>query len=177
VAIEGGEQMNGRRTIVVVIVAGTIGAVIATAALSRSGRTVGPPAVRDRSVPRLEEDRGVSERLLLVVGGTFVTREEAVAANAEVSFGGLQGFYVAETDQFVGLREVLGETGNDYVLVSAFRTSQGAREFLDLAEVVGAPAFLTPRLENLGWEYVGLGQEPDPDGSGPLTEPIPGLTT
>jgi hypothetical protein len=169
--------MNGRRVIVAVVVAGGVGTLIGTAALSRSSRQVGPPAVRDRSLPRVEEDKGVSEQLLLVVGGTFATREEAVAANADVDFGGLQGFYVAETDQFIGLREVLDQTADDFVLVSAFRTGKGAREFLDLAEVVGAPAFITPRLENRGWQYVGLGQEADPDGNGALTEPIPGLTT
>jgi hypothetical protein len=147
------------------------------AAMSRSGRPIKAPAVTDPSVPRLEQDRGAGERLLLVVGGAFPTREAAEAANAQISFGDLQGFYVAQTDQFVGLRDVLGKTADDFVLVSAFRTGGGAREFLELAQAAGAPAFVTPRLENLGWTYVGLGQEADPDGSGPLTEPIAGLTT
>jgi hypothetical protein len=159
------------------VLAVAVAAAGGTAALSSSGRARTPPALRDASVPRLEKDRGTGERLLVVVGGTFRSREAADAANAQVSFGDLQGFYVAPTDQFVGLREVLGGTAGEFVLVSAFRTGRGAREFLDLARVSGAAAFVTPRLQNLGWEYVGLGQEADPDGTGPLTEPIPGLTT
>jgi hypothetical protein len=163
-------------------VAGAVAVAVALAVgagvgVSRSGRPTKAPALTDPSVPRLERDRGVGERLLLVVGGAFPTREAAEAANADISFGDLQGFYVAHTDQFVGLRDVLGETANELVLVSAFRTGQGAREFLELAQAAGAAAFVTPRLENLGWTYVGLGQEADPDGSGPLTEPIAGLTT
>jgi hypothetical protein len=128
-------------------------------------------------VPRLGEDRGEGERLLLVVGGSLATRAEAERANEAIRIGDLQGFYVASTDQFVGLDRVLGEAAGEFVLVSAFRTGRGANEFLDLVRSAGAPAFVTPRLQNLGFEYVGLGQESDPDGTGPLTEPIPGLTT
>ncbi|HEX2026082.1 MAG TPA: hypothetical protein VHH92_06775, partial [Actinomycetota bacterium] len=151
-----------------------VGGVVA-ASLAAGRRTA--PALVDPSVPRMERDRGAGERLLLVVGGAFPTREAAEVANAGISFGDVQGFYVAPTDQFVGLREVLGPSADDFVLVSAFRTGRGARDFLELAEAAGAPALLTPRLENLGWAYAGLGQETHPDGTGPLTEPIPGLTT
>jgi hypothetical protein len=150
---------------------------IATVASSGPGRRAGPPALRDRSVPRVAEDRGAGERLLLVVGGSFATRAEAERASEAIRMGDLQGFYVAPTDQFVGMDRVLGQADAEFVLVSAFRTGRGAREFLDLVQSAGAAAFITPRLQNLGFEYVGLGQEADPDGSGPLTEPIPGLTT
>jgi hypothetical protein len=149
----------------------------AVAGAAPSHRPLDPPAVRDPLVPALEQDRGTGERLLLMVGGAFATREAAEEANAWVSFGERQGFYVARTDQFIGLRDVLGEAGDEYVLVSAFRTGQGAREFLGLAELSGAAALVTPRLENLGWDYVRLGQEADPDGIGPLIDPIPGVTT
>lgn len=169
--------MRVRRTILAAAVAVTAGAAAGAAAGSGGGPDPRPPALRDRSVPRLEPDRGVGERLLLVVGGAFPSREAAEQANARITLGDLQGFYVARTEQFVGLDRVLGEAADDYVLVSAFRTGNGARDFLDLVRANGASAFISPRLENLGFEYVGLGQEAAPDGSGPLTEPIPGLTT
>jgi hypothetical protein len=168
--------MTMRRALVVGTLALALGLTVAAVAASRSGRPVGPPALRDRSVPRMEEDLGKNEQLLLVVGGAFATREEAEAANAEIVIGDLQGFYVAETGQFTGLDQVIGDPSKEYVLVSAFRTSQGARDFLDLITSAGYSAFISPRLENLGFEYVGLGQEEDPAGGGPLTEPIPGLT-
>lgn len=151
--------------------------VVAGVAASGPGRQPVPPALGDASVPSLVQDRGAGERLLLVVGGSFATRAEAEQANQAIRIGDLQGFYVAQTDQFVGLDRVLGEADAEFVLVSAFRTGRGAREFLDLVQGAGAAGFITPRLQNLGFEYVGLGQEADPDGSGPLTEPIPGLTT
>ncbi len=163
-------------------IAATVAALAATGAVaavaaSGPGRPPGPPGLRDPSVPQVAQDRGAGERLLLVVGGAFTTREEAELANQAIQIGDLQGFYVAPTDQFVGLDRVLGEADAEFVLVSAFRTGRGAREFLDLVQSAGAAGFITPRLQNLGFEYVGLGQEADPDGSGPLTEPIPGLTT
>jgi hypothetical protein len=170
--------MNRKHTVVAAVSAAVglamLGGAVAASLAARPRRA---PALLDPSVPRLEQDRGAGERLLLVIGGAFPTREAAEAANAGISFGDVQGFYVAPTDQFIGLREVLGRIADDFVLVSAFRTGRGAREFLELAEAAGAPAFLTPRLESLGWTYAGLGQEADPDGTGPLTEPVPGLTT
>jgi hypothetical protein len=162
---------------VTIAAAAAVGAAIGAQAGSGPGRPGAPAALRDPGVPGLQPDRGAGERLLLVVGGAFPTREAAEQANARISLGDLQGFYVARTDQFVGLDRVLGGATNEYVLVSAFRTGNGARDFVDLVRTAGASAFVTPRLQNLGFEYVGLGQEAAPDGSGPLTEPIPGLTT
>jgi hypothetical protein len=120
---------------------------------------------------------GEGEDLLLVVGGSFHTREAAEEANEEISLGDLQGYYVARTDQFSGLAGFLGSLSEEYVLVTAFRTEVGAREFLELAEAAGAPARLTPRFGNSGGEYVGLGQEAHPDGTGPLIGPLPGVST
>ncbi len=169
--------MTTTRKIVVAVAALAASGAVAGVAVSGSGRSTGPPAARDPSVPMVAEDRGAGERLLLVVGGSFTNREEAERAAAGVRIGDLQGFYVARTDQFVGLDRVLGEAEAEYVLVSAFRTGRGAKEFLELVRSAGGAGFITPRLQNLGFEYVGLGQESDPDGTGPLTEPIPGLTT
>ncbi len=122
-------------------------------------------------------DLGRDERILLILGGTFPTHEAAEQANQGIAFGDLQGYYVARTDQFVGLREHLGSLAQDYVLVTAFRTGAGARAFLDLASAAGAPASLTPRLQNRGDTYVGLGQEAHPNGSGPLIGELPGVST
>jgi hypothetical protein len=169
--------MTARKMLAIGLVALAAGSAVATAALSRSARRMGPPALWDASVPRTDTDLGRGERLLLVVGGSFATREEAEAANARIRIGDLQGFYVARTDQFDRLDQVIGDPTKEYVLASAFRTSQGARDFLDLVQTGGYPAFISPRLEKLGDQYVGLGQETDPNGGGRLTDPIPGLTT
>lgn len=136
----------------------------------------GAEAVADPTVPQEMQDRGEGEYLVLVVGGTFATQEAAEAANAELSFGDVQGYYLAERSQFQGIDEFLGAEGGDWLLVSAFRTVDGAREFADLARVHGAPALVTGRIYNLGQRYVGLGQESAPDGSGPQRDPIPGIT-
>jgi hypothetical protein len=123
------------------------------------------------------DDLGAGEKVLLVLGGAFATRQEAERANATILLGDLQGYYVASTEQFQGLRDHLGSKGSDFVLVSAFRTEQGAADFIEVARANDAPAILTPRLLNRGDEYVGLGQEPHPDGSGPLIGPLAGVST
>jgi hypothetical protein len=74
-----------------------------------------------------------------------------------------------------------GEAGPDFglppgqwFLLSAFRTTRGAEEFLDLARAAtGRTDLVTLRVQKLAGPYVGLGQEPHPDGSGPLLEPLP----
>ena len=123
------------------------------------------------------DDLGAGEKVLLVLGGAFATREEAEEANTTIGLGDLQGYYVAATDQFEGLRDHLGGKGLDFVLVSAFRTMRGATDYMAVARANDAPAVLTPRLLNYGHEYVGLGQEPHPDGSGPLIGPLEGVST
>lgn len=167
--------------LIVGLVSGIAGAVAMAA-----GASDGPmPVVRGPVNQELAEqgvvwhgnDLGKGERILLVVGGSFPTAEAAEAANEEILFGDLQGYYVAQTDQFQGLRGFLGEASDEYVLVTAFRTHEGAADFLDLARAASAPALLTPRMENRGTVYVGLGQEPHPDGSGPLIGPLPGVST
>ncbi len=165
------------RMVLAVAVALLGGAVVGTV-VSRAQESSphSPPALMDPAVPEIPPDHGVGEHLLLVVGGAFPSLEAAEQANDRMTMGDLQGYYVAQVDQFVGLDRALGASSDGYVLVSAFRTATGAKEFLDLAQAAGAPAIITPRLENRGQEYVGLGQEADPDGSGPLTHSIPGLT-
>lgn len=60
-----------------------------------------------------------------------------------------------------------------YLLLSAFRTIQGAAEFAELARDRGAEVAAI-RIVKTGGPYVGLGQEAHPDGvSGPLLAPLP----
>lgn len=61
-----------------------------------------------------------------------------------------------------------------FVLLSAFRTKQGAQAFVESARMAGAAEYAVLRVRKLGGPYVGLGQEPHPDGkSGPLLAPLP----
>lgn len=162
--------------VLVAVAAGGIGILRAIGQEETNGRTGAPPAATDPTVPSAPMDMGTGERLALVVGETFASRERAEAANAGIQgrLGHLQGFYVAPVAQFVGLAEHLGARDGDLVLVSAFRTEEGAREFRDFLAAMGVRGRITPRMENRGFVFVGLGQERAPDGSGPLVEPLPG---
>ncbi len=134
---------------------------------------LGPPALHDETVPRMPLDLGVGERLILVVGGVYDTHGEAEEAAAALSFGELQGFYVAQINQFAGLREAVGGAGS-WALVSSFRTQEGAEEFAVLAGAAGADdSIITARVQSLPGVFTGLGQERRPDGRGPLTVPVP----
>lgn len=158
-----------RRTI-----AGAIGLAIlivaALAFLAPAGRTqpYDPPVV-----PEMAPDTGAGEMLVVVVGAVYPTRAEVEAANSQMTFGDVAGFYVVPVAQFQGFKEQLGAPG-DFALVSVFRTDEGAQEFAAFAELIGYPATILPtRVRSLGGLYAGLGQEANPDGSGPLTHPIP----
>ena len=100
------------------------------------------------------------------------TRAAAEAANSELSFGDLQGYYVVPVGQFQGFKQEVGDPG-DFALVSAFRTEEGAQDFAELAATFGYEATILPeRVRSLGGLYAGLGQEANLDGSGPLLGPI-----
>lgn len=164
-----------KRTTRRLLVVCAIGAVLAGAALAVAGpssRTTVPPALLDASVPRMPQDLGIGERLVLVVGGVYDSQAEAIDANETLGFGDLQGYYVVPTSQFDGLEAALPSPGA-WVLATAFRTKRGAAEFVELARAAGAPAFVTPRVQSLGGWFTGLGQEEAPDGMGPLTHAIP----
>ena len=123
--------------------------------------------------PALEPDTGAGELLIAVVGGVFPSRQEAEAANAALAFGDLQGYYVVPVAQFQGFRQQVGEPG-DFALVTTFRTEQGAESFVELAATFGNEATILPeRVRSLGGLYAGLGQEANPDGTGPLLGPVP----
>lgn len=67
----------------------------------------------------------------------------------------------------------IGFDAAEYLLVSAFRTKIGAQEFVELARAAGVRDIVVVQALKLGGGDIGLGQEPHPDGSGPLLEPLP----
>jgi hypothetical protein len=145
----------------------TIGLMAATARTSPAPRPYGRPG--GSAVPR---DTGAGELLLAVVGGVYDSRAMAEQANAAKPFGDLQGFYVVPVGQFQGFTQGVGEPG-DFALVSVFRTEEGAQDFVELAASFGYTATILPeRVRSLGGLYAGLGQEENPDGSGPLVAPV-----
>jgi hypothetical protein len=149
--------------------AGVLAAVGGLATVGRTDPAPGSPGVG----PTMREDSGAGELLVVVLGGVFADQAEAQAAADRMSFGDVQGYYVVPVAQFQGFREQLPARG-DHALVSAFRTEQGANEFASFSTAMGYPAqVLERRVRSLGGLYAGLGQESAPDGSGPLTGPIP----
>jgi hypothetical protein len=151
--------------ILVVAVSASVAAV--TAVARPAPRPPAPPIG-----PAVPADTGAGELLLVVLGGVYPTRAEADRAAEEMMFGDVQGYYVAPVGQFQGFEQQAGLPG-DFALVSAFRTQEGAASFVEFAGLFGNPATILPeRVRSLGGVYAGLGQEANPDGSGPLTGPI-----
>ncbi len=63
-------------------------------------------------------------------------------------------------------------SGNEYLVLTAFRTKKGAEEFVELSRNRGFETAVI-RARKTGGPYVGLGQEANPDGvSGPLIGPL-----
>jgi len=148
----------------VMVSAGVLAAAARTAPnLQPYGRPIGPA---------MASDTGAGELLVAVIGGVFDDRREAEAANEAMSFGDLQGYYVVPVAQFQGFKQQVGEPG-EFGLVSVFRTEEGANAFVELAAAFGNEATILPeRVRSLGGLYAGLGQEANPDGSGPLLGPV-----
>jgi hypothetical protein len=155
------------------VLAGAVLGLVASVAMAVTALTAAEPQPYGRPIgPHAPTDTGAGELLLVVVGGVYPTRAEAMAANARMVFGDLQGYYVVPVAQFQGFREQVGSPG-DFALVTAFRTEEGAREFVRLAQVFGQPATVLPeRVRSLGGLYAGLGQETTADGTGPLLRPV-----
>lgn len=59
------------------------------------------------------------------------------------------------------------------LVLTGFRTKRGAEEFLELARAAGLQGLTVLQARKLGGGDIGLGQEPHPDGSGPLLGPLP----
>ncbi len=162
-----------RRTIAAVL--GTIlGTLVVLGLLAVAGRTAPEQHPHGQPIgPRMAADTGAGEMLVVVLGGIYETRAEAEAADAQMAFGDLAGYYVVPVAQFQGFQEQVGTPG-DFALVSVFRTDEGAQGFAAFAQSLGDPATILPeRVRSLGGLYAGLGQEENPDGSGPLTGPVP----
>ena len=155
------------------IVAGLVVGVLASAGVMAAAAGKAPVRGNGRPIaPALAPDNGAGELLIAVVGGVFPSRQEAEAANETLAFGDLQGYYVVPVAQFQGFRQEVGEPG-DFALVSAFRTEEGAEAFAELAATFGNTATILPeRVRSLGGLYAGLGQEANPDGTGPLPGPV-----
>ncbi|MGH2528093.1 MAG: hypothetical protein ACRDH0_01935 [Actinomycetota bacterium] len=150
----------------------TIGIIVSLGLLAVAGRTA-PQPYSPPIEPVMAPDTGAGEMLVVVVGAIYPTRAEAEAANSQMTFGDVAGYYVVPVAQFQGFKEQLGAPG-DFALVSVFRTDEGAQEFAAFAQLFGYPATILPnRVRSLAGLYAGLGQEANPDGSGPLTHPIP----
>jgi len=58
--------------------------------------------------------------------------------------------------------------------LTAFRTRAGAEAFVEMVRDIAEIDASILRVRKLGGPYIGLGQEPAPDGSGPLLNPLPG---
>jgi hypothetical protein len=163
-----------KRTIAAVVGV-AIGALIGVALIATLGHTE-PRAQHPYGTPIgpvMPRDKGTGEMLIAVVGGVYATQGDAVAANDQMPFADLAGYYVVPIGQFDGLQGQLSTPGQ-YALASVFRTETGAFEFAAFARSLGYPATILPlRIRSLGGVYAGLGQEANPDGSGPLTGPIP----
>jgi hypothetical protein len=155
------------------------GAVSALAGLVAGARAAQGSGEEDISTPlpaqavpaKVPRDAGGGERLLVVVGGAFTTREEAIETNERYVFGDVQGYYVFPATQFAGLTEVLPWQGS-WILGTSFRTRDGAEEFTAVADAFDIPAVIVGPVTSVGTLYTGLGQESSPDGTGPLLRPL-----
>lgn len=151
----------------------TVGFLAVIGVLALIGRAAGSGPPLAPTGPQVKPDNGAGELLVVVVGGVYPSLEEAVTANAGVLLGDLQGYYVVPVAQFQGFREQFGAPG-DFALASAFRTDEGAQEFAEFVSSYGYPAMiLANRVRSLGGLYAGLGQESNPDGTGPLLQAVP----
>lgn len=112
-------------------------------------------------------DPPAAERIIAIVGGDHSMRASAIADADAMPFGDIQGFYVAPSEAFEG------ETPGRWLLVGAFRTVRGAAEFEDLLRALQIDVVRRIVTTYRGTDAIGLGQEPHPDGSGPLTGPLP----
>lgn len=143
-------------------IAGIVLAIACAAAVIPAVARLGGRTAAER--PR--QDTGNGEVLIVLTAGVFPTKQAAESKHASFAFTDVEGFQIVKTDGFADL------TPGAWVLVSAFRTVAGADAFQPLAEAAGAT--VTRRIMRYtGSEYIGLGQEAHPDGTGPLNGPLP----
>lgn len=148
------------------IIAAAAAIVAASAAgIVTRGAQAGRPAGTE-AAPLTGPDIGTGEKLLLVVAGEHATRARAAEAVEAFAFGDLQGFVVAPSANFDGLAP------GRWLVLSAFRTLRGAAAFESLARAAGASRLKRIVAVYRGDAWIGLGQEENPDGTGPLTGPL-----
>jgi hypothetical protein len=58
------------------------------------------------------------------------------------------------------------------ILATGFRTKRGAQDFIESSRAAGITGLVILQVRKLAGGDIGLGQEPAPDGSGPLTGPL-----
>lgn len=228
----------------------------ASAAMAYVNEDAGAASPSDEPVTTDYGDPGTGrgERLLLLVTGSYATEAEAAAVAGSISYGDIQGLYVApsdafdvldvyeqtnpsfvsspcskprpedvhvcETGQFERIRvqqeprlrrvpgaqwrselgsrrsasgrcakddappcvadrfdELLGEDGQlergRWLVVSGFRTKLGAQQFLLASYTARQEQAVVLRVQKNDDTDIGLGQEPHPNGKGPLVSPLP----
>lgn len=130
------------------------------------------------------DGEGVGETVIIVVGDAFASHSEAAAAADEPLFGDVQGFYVDVSDNYRLLDICRGSEprpplladsallSGQWLLLTAFRTTAGAAEFVEQLQATQFAEAEVYLVEKLGGPDVGLGQEPHPDGGGPLLSPL-----
>ena len=76
------------------------------------------------------------------------------------------------------IRRLLGEDleldADATILATGFRTKRGAQDFIESARAAGITGLVTLQVKKIAGGDIGLGQEPAPDGSGPLSGPLSG---
>jgi hypothetical protein len=166
------------------IAVATIGCNSATPTATPATSATATPAGVGSGDPRL----GVGETLIVIVGGRFETRAEAERFAAEMARGGGPVFHVDQASNYQGrARYAIEEVSLRYLgppppavewpeggwlAATAFRTRAGAQTLLPLIRFAEIEVQAW-QVVKLGGEYVGLGRELHPDGSGPLTAPLP----
>lgn len=86
----------------------------------------------------------------------------------------------ADTEELSSIEPLANVLGNDLqfvpgrsLVLSGFRTKRGAEEFMGMARTFDVRVLAAVQARKIGGGDIGLGQEPHPDGSGPLLSPLP----
>ncbi|HYZ94114.1 MAG TPA: hypothetical protein VFA34_17200 [Actinomycetota bacterium] len=95
--------------------------------------------------------------------------EELDCADGLTAVHELQPIVLEQVPADVGAYALLPQHA---LVLTGFRTKRGAEEFLELARAAGVTGLVTIQARKTGGGAIGLGQEPHPDGSGPLLGPL-----
>lgn len=109
--------------------------------------------------------------VLMPVGLQYVGAQEYASFTFPSPCGGF-GQPPCQRDRYNAVLSADLRFGGGFVVTTAFRTKQGAEQFLELARSAGLGDLVVVQARKLAGPDIGLGQEPHPDGSGPLTGPL-----